>query len=374
MVSGWNDTTTAVPAVTLPELFAAQARRSPGALAVAAADAELTYGQLDAASSCLARYLIAAGAGPERVVGIALRRGAAMVVALLAVVKAGAAYLPIDAGHPAERIAFMLADAGPTLLLTDTATAAGLPAVDVPLVVTDDPATVAAVTGLPHHPVTDADRVVPLRPQNPAYVIYTSGSTGTPKGVVVTHAGVVNFLSAFAGRLALGDSDRVVAVTTIGFDIAVLEIFGPLLGGARIVLATREQVQDVAALAALIAASGATVVQATPSLWQELVVQAPEVLRGLRVLVGGEALPAALAAALCDAGCEVTNLYGPTETTIWSTASAMDGSGQTPIGRPIWNTAVYVLDEFLSPVPPGVVGDLYIAGAGVARGYWAGRG
>ncbi|MEU5289384.1 amino acid adenylation domain-containing protein [Streptomyces sp. NPDC020755] len=208
--------------------------------------------------------------------------------------------------------------------------------------------------------------------ENPAYVIYTSGSTGAPKGTVVTGENLVNLLSDFRDRLSFGPEDRLLAVTTFGFDIANLELLLPLISGGRVVLASKETSQDPNALGKLISASGATVMQATPSLWQSLLASGnPEDPQQLRVLVGGEALPQPLASALHGAAREVTNVYGPTETTIWSTAALLDeeGAARPPIGRPLANTRAYVLDSALRPVPSGVAGELYLAGAGVARGY-----
>ena len=199
IVAGWNDTGADIPAGTLPGLFAVQAAVSPAAVAVAEGGVELSYAELDERSSRLARYLIGRGAGPEVVVAIAMQRSALMVTALLGVLKAGAAYLPVDAGYPAERVRFMLADTGPLLVLTDTATVGGLPAAAVPCVVVDDPAVAAGVAALPGTAPGDGDRAVPLRPAHPAYVIYTSGSTGTPKGVTVTHAGIANLAGVDAG-------------------------------------------------------------------------------------------------------------------------------------------------------------------------------
>ncbi|MGH3828384.1 MAG: amino acid adenylation domain-containing protein, partial [Pseudonocardiaceae bacterium] len=218
---------------------------------------------------------------------------------------------------------------------------------------------------------TDTHRTTPLLPQHPAYLIYTSGSTGTPKAVIVSHASLGNFLAAMRVTFSLGSQDRLLAVTTVAFDIAALEMFVPLLSGAAVVVAATESVREASALSGLLAGSGATIMQATPSLWQALVSSDPEGLRGLRMVVGGEALPTGLAAAMGTLASQVTNLYGPTETTVWSTAARLDGrSGAPPIGRPIANTRVYVLDAGLGLVPPGVVGELYVAGAGLARGYW----
>ncbi|WP_342668303.1 non-ribosomal peptide synthetase [Streptomyces varsoviensis] len=206
-------------------------------------------------------------------------------------------------------------------------------------------------------------------PSQAAYAIYTSGSTGRPKGVVVPDSALVNFLDSMQSRFQLTSNDRLLAVTTVGFDIAGLELYLPLLAGAGLVLASRETVKDPAELAALVKQSGATAVQATPSQWHALL-EAGADLSGVRVLVGGEALPADLASGLVNAGRSVTNLYGPTETTIWSTASEVEASGAgVSIGRPIANTRVYVLDAGLRPVAPGVAGELYIAGDGLARGY-----
>ncbi|WP_143662121.1 non-ribosomal peptide synthetase, partial [Streptomyces glaucescens] len=204
-----------------------------------------------------------------------------------------------------------------------------------------------------------------------AYVIYTSGSTGRPKGVVVPQGPLVNFLVSMRDRFALGADDRLLAVTTVGFDIAGLELFVPLLSGAGVVMAARDVVRDPAALCELAVSTGASVMQATPSLWRAVLAQDPAVVERLRVLIGGEALPADLAVALAERAVSVTNLYGPTETTIWSTAwQVTPGAARSPrIGRPIANTQIYVLDAGLRPVPPGVPGELYIAGDGVVRGY-----
>ncbi|MEU5210158.1 amino acid adenylation domain-containing protein, partial [Streptomyces sp. NPDC020742] len=221
------------------------------------------------------------------------------------------------------------------------------------------------------HPVRDVDVPWDERASaRPAYVLYTSGSTGRPKGVVVPQGGLLNFLAAMQRKLSLGAGDRLLAVTTFGFDIAGLEIFGPLLNGATVVLADREAVHDTAALRALVADSAITVMQATPSLWR-LAVADGVPLERVRVLVGGEPLPEDLATALVASAASVTNLYGPTETTIWSTASELDAvtAAAPTIGRPLANTRVHVLDAHLRPVPPGVLGELYIAGAGVVRGY-----
>ncbi|WP_460625128.1 amino acid adenylation domain-containing protein, partial [Kitasatospora kifunensis] len=362
LLGSWSDTSREVPEATVPELFQAQAARTPDAVAVSLGETDLTYRQLNARANQLARVLAHRGVRPESLVAVAMDRSVELVVALLAVLKAGGAYLPIDPTYPAERIAYTLGDAAPALVLTHGRS--DLPA-DTPSLAVDDP----QVAAQPEHNLATR-----LRPAHPAYVIYTSGSTGRPKGVVVSHHALANFLADMGTRFPLSEQDRWVAVTTIAFDIAALELYLPLISGARVVLADRPTVLDPAALTALLHDSGATIMQATPSLWQALLAHqafSSTSLPPLRVLVGGEALPAPLATALRPIG-ETTNLYGPTETTIWSTAHRLDQSpitGNPAIGRPIANTRAYVLDGALLPVPTGVAGELYIAGHGLARGY-----
>ncbi|MEV4318155.1 amino acid adenylation domain-containing protein [Actinocrispum sp. NPDC049592] len=339
----WNDTSRPVPAQSLVAQFEARVAAHPDRFALEAPRVKLSYGELNARANHLAHHLIEQGAAPERYVAIALPRSADLVVALLAVLKTGAGYLPLDPEYPAERIDHMLEDAAPVVTLRE------LPDVT-------------------SYPDTNPD--VPVALSSPAYVIYTSGSTGRPKGVVIPQATLLNFLASMAERFALDETDRLVAVTTIAFDIAALEMYLPLLSGAAIIMADREDVTDPEILLWLIANKGVTVMQATPSLWQAVISTNPEGVRGLRMLVGGEALPPGLAATMRELGSEVTNLYGPTETTIWSTATALtDRPGAPAIGQPIANTSVYVLDESLRPVPPGMAGELYIAGEGLARGY-----
>jgi amino acid adenylation domain-containing protein len=339
----------------------------PDAVALITAQSTLTRAELDARANRLAHHLRALDAAPGRFVAIALPRTADLVVALLAVLRSGAAYLPLDPEYPVERIAAMLADAAPSLLVTDSATADRLHEVGENsgsrVVVLDDEDVLAGVAARP-----DTFPAVAVHPEDAAYVIYTSGSTGRPKGVVVTRRNMLNFLLAMRDRFRFGRQDRLLAVTTVAFDIAVLELCVPLVDDAAVVLAPRDAVTDPAALAALAARTGTTALQATPSLWAALLEQVPGALRGLRVLTGGETLPESLAAGLRDLGAEVTNLYGPTETTVWSTAALLRDAAPT-IGSPIDNTACYVLDAALRPVPTGVAGELYIAGTGVTRGY-----
>ncbi|MCX4830316.1 non-ribosomal peptide synthase/polyketide synthase [Streptomyces sp. NBC_01016] len=351
-----NDTAGDVPGA-LVELFEQRAAATPDAVALRA-DETLTYAELDARANRLAHLLADRGTGPERLVGVALPRTAGLIVTLLAVLKTGGAYLPIDPEHPADRRAMILEDAAPGLLVTTSGTEVpdGVPAL---LLDTVD--------------LTAGDASPLGRPQDPrstAYVIYTSGSTGRPKGVALERFAMDNFLQAMALAVPVGPEDRLLAVTTVSFDIAVLEIFQPLLAGAGVVLASRAEVLDPDALRAIVEREGITVVQATPSLWQPLIETRPEVFAGVRVLTGGEALPQSLAGPLAEHAANVTNMYGPTETTVWSmTAPVAADSGPVSLGAPILNTQVYVLDTALRPVPAGYSGELYIAGDGVARGY-----
>ncbi|HSZ28613.1 MAG TPA: amino acid adenylation domain-containing protein, partial [Pseudonocardiaceae bacterium] len=372
LLTQWNDTHREVSGATLPALFEPQVARTPDSVALICGGAgssvaqELSYRELNERANRLARVLIAQGVGPEQLVGLALPRSVDMVVALLAVAKAGAAYLPLDLSHPPARIEFICADAGPVVVLSTQENAGCLPPEVVPLVI-DHLQTVEEIAGYPGYDITDAERVAPLWDTHPAYVIYTSGSTGTPKAVVVPHAALVNFLGSMAERFVLDQAARLLAITTIAFDIAALELYLPLLTGSAVVVAP--DASDPAALGRLITDTGVTIMQATPSLWQTIISTHPEDVRGLRMLTGGEALSPALAATMQELGSEVTNLYGPTETTIWSTATRLDTPGVSTIGKPIGNTQAYILDERLRPVPIGVPGELYLAGHGVARGY-----
>jgi amino acid adenylation domain-containing protein len=368
VVEEWNRTDEQYPEdACIHELFAAQVERTPDAVAVVFGDDEVTYGELDARADRLARRLAELGAGPEARVGICLERSAGMVAAMLAVLKSGAAYLPLDPAYPAERLAYMLADSGARVLVTQASLRGLLPAEGVRTVLVDEDA--AGIAAEPEGRLRTA-----VAPGNAAYVIYTSGSTGRPKGVVVTHANAVSF---FAGM------DRVVggttpgtwlAVTRISFDIHVLELLWTLARGFRVVVHPDvEQAREDGTVARAIRRHGVTHLQCTPSLAAIVMAESgAEALSGLRrVLLGGEALPAGLAARIHAAvPGGLVNMYGPTETTVWSATHAVTGAeGAVPIGRPIANTRVYVLDDALRPQPVGVPGELYVAGAGVARGY-----
>ncbi|MQY03032.1 non-ribosomal peptide synthetase [Actinomadura macrotermitis] len=362
-----NATATSVPATTLPALVAAQTARTPGAVAVAAGDRTLSYAELDAEAGRLAHRLAALGAGPETVVALAVPRSADLIVALLAVLRTGAAYLPVDPEHPAARIAAMLADARPVAVLGTAATAAALPP---GAIVLDDPGERALLASLPADPPDPR-----TRPGHPAYVIYTSGSTGTPKGVVVSHQGIVNRLLWMQDAYRLGPEDRILQKTPPGFDVSVWEFFWPLVAGARLVMARPGGHRDPAYLAATIVAENVTTVHFVPSMLALFLEEpASAGCTGLRrVICSGEALPADLVNRFHERlpGVPLHNLYGPTEASVdvtsWECPPGPVAS--VPIGRPIWNTRLYVLDALLCPVPPGVVGELYLAGTGLARGY-----
>lgn len=352
---------------TLAELVRAQTLRSPDDIAVVAGDRQLRYAELDARANQLARVLVDAGAGPETYVAVLLERTAELVVAMLATHKAGAAYLPVDPGFPAERITYLLTDAAPAVVVVESG-GAHLAPEGMETVVLDDPATAANIAARASGGLSTTGGL----PRNPAYVIYTSGSTGRPKGVVVEHASVTNFLAALAREVPLRAGEGLLAATTVGFDISVLEIFGPLCTGGTVILAGADEVVDPSRLHALLRAHRIEVMQATPTQWQQLVSADSGALAGLRALVGGEPLPGELAAQLRTAGADLVNLYGPTETTIWSSCARVPevAAGDRPsIGAPIDNTRCYVLDGNLRPVPEGVAGELYIAGDGLARGY-----
>ncbi len=360
-----NDTARPVPAATLHELFERQAARTPDAAAVTGAGAELTYAGLNARANRLARRLIALGAGPGRLAAIAMPRSPDMISAVLAVLKSGAGYLPVDPAYPADRIGFMLAESAPVAVLATAAVAAGLPG-GLPVLVLDDPATAAGLAGL------DGGNVpVAAGPRDVAYVIYTSGSTGRPKGVVVEHAGVVSLACWAAEAFGVAELSRVLASTSLSFDVSVFEIFGTLTSGGCL-----EVVPNLLALAERGAAGPwqGSLISAVPSALAQVLAMPGTAAKAAVAALAGEALTGQVVAAIRAAmpGARIENVYGPAEATVYATSYVVPPDSQVaapPIGRPVWNTRVYVLDEGLGLVPPGVAGDLYIAGAGLARGY-----
>jgi len=364
----WNATTIEYPtSTTVHRLLEAQVKHSPHRTAVVCHGDTLTYVGLESRANQVARMLRTMGVKRGQRVGLALERGPDMLIALLGILKSGAAYVPLDPAFPAERLSYMAEDANLTVLVArdSASTSASWPR-DRSLLLADDAARIAAQDEAPlvENEASDA------MPTDPAYVIYTSGSTGKPKGVVLPHRAVVNFLTSMARSPGLSPDDRLLAVTTLSFDIAVLELLLPLTIGAQIVLASRDETVNGHALVDLIDTHQINVMQATPSTWRMLIDAGWHAGASFKALVGGEALTPDLANALCVRASEVWNMYGPTETTVWSTCWRVDPEAEAiSIGRPIANTRVHVLDEHRQPSPIGAPGEIYIAGDGVALGY-----
>ncbi|MCB9100063.1 MAG: amino acid adenylation domain-containing protein [Anaerolineales bacterium] len=361
----WNDTKLDYPQeACLHQLFEAQVEQTPNITAIVFEGQQLTYRELNERANQLAHYLQNLGVGTETLVGIYVERSIDMVVGLLGVLKAGGAYVPLDPAFPADRLAFMVADSEAKVLLTQQLLKDLLP-------VTDDVKTVCLDTDWELIAQESSDNL-PAQSQahNLAYVIYTSGSTGKPKGVQLEHQGVVNFLTTMRQEPGLAPDDVLLSVTTLSFDISVLEVFLPLTTGAQLVVVSRATAADGKRLAAELEQSGTTVMQATPATWRLLIESGWSGLASLKILCGGEALPRDLANQLLDRCAALWNVYGPTETTIWSTTiQVQPGENAISIGRPIGNTQCYVLDAELQPAPIGVPGELHIGGDGLARGY-----
>ena len=358
----WNDTDVGVSQSCIHELFETQASKTPDSIAVVFGDQQISYRTLEHRANQVACRLREMGVKPEVLVGVCVERSTELIVALLGVLKAGGAYLPIDPTYPSERISFMLEDSGAAVLLTQEKLLKQLPQNSHSILCLDDITSVA---------LSEVGKIPSLvHPCNLAYVIYTSGSTGKPKGVQVEHHSLVNFLQSMMKKPGISERDILLSVTTISFDIAALELFLPLTVGARVVLTTRETAADGRLLMQQIISSGATIMQATPTTWRVLQEAGWKGSGQLKILCGGESLPLDLAKGLLRGGNTVWNLYGPTETTVWSTACHVDpGSGSVSIGRPIDNTQIYILDSNMEPVPAGIPGEIFIGGQGVARGY-----
>ncbi|AXK32685.1 non-ribosomal peptide synthetase [Streptomyces armeniacus] len=369
LLTTWNGTRREVPDTTLPELFEERVRRGPDAVAVGHDGTDTTYRQLNERANRLARWLVRRGAGPETHVALAAPASATSVAAVLAVVKAGASYLPVDHTYPADRIAFMLDDARPALLLTTRDVLAELPAHSTPYVCLDDPDVRAEADALPCTDLTDAERTAPLRPRHPAYVIYTSGTTGTPKGVVVTHHGIPSLAVSQTEGTGIGPGSRVLQFASPGFDASVWEMTAALLSGGTLVLGPRERATGGEALAAELSAARVTHATLTPAVVETMPADTGAFRGDGTLWVAGEACHPATAERW-SAGRRMVNAYGPSESTVCATMSdPLSGPGVPPIGRPVSNTRVYALDGALRPVPPGVPAELYVAGAGLARGY-----
>jgi amino acid adenylation domain-containing protein len=358
----WNDTAAPVPGVLVPGLVAAQAARTPDAVGVVCGQEHLSYRELMARADQLAAVLAAAGAAPEQVAGLCLPRGAGMITAMLATWQAGAAYLPVDPGYPADRIAFMLADSGAQMVVATPATAGVLPPEAGTVIWLDDLAVTAAPLAAPP---------VPVPPGRLAYVIYTSGSTGVPKGVAVSQAALANMTAALGPQLSARPGVRVLQFASFSFDASVLDVAVTLAAGGTLVVATPQQRAEPELLTRLIGECAVQAASVVPSLLEAL---DPAGVPGLAVvLAGAEPLTARLAQAW-GAGRRLVNTYGPTEATVIATTMPVGPEDRLapPIGSPVANMGVFVLDRWLDPVPPGVTGELYLAGAQLARGY-AGR-
>jgi arthrofactin-type cyclic lipopeptide synthetase C len=376
LLYGWNDTTVEYPQdKCIQELFEEQVRKTPEAVAVVFEEASLSYAELNRRANGLAHYLRELGVRPDARVAICLRRGFEMIVALLAVLKAGGAYVPLDPAHPEERLLYMLEDSAPVAVLTQgdleglfAETAGALPVIDM----------TAAATAWKDQPETDPDRArVGLTPGHLAYVIYTSGSTGSPKGVMNEHRGICNRLVWMQCAYRLGFDDAVLQKTSFGFDVSVWEFFWPLLAGARLVVARPEGHKDPVYLCEAIQRNNITTIHFVPSMLHVFLKHAngEKCCSLVHVISSGEALPGHLARRFQELlpSAKLHNLYGPTEAavdvTAWTCRPHISQGASIPIGRPIANTRIYILDGHRAPVPLGAAGELYIAGVGVARGY-----
>jgi len=364
LLCGWNATAMDYPRdACLHQLIEQQVQRSPAEVALTDGRRSFSYAELNSRANRLAHWLREQGVGPDSRVGVALERSVELLVALLAVLKAGGAYVPLDPEFPAERLAHMLEDGGVRLLLTQQHLLGELPQRGARAFCLDrDWGQLESYA--------DSDLTNLAKPDDLAYVIYTSGSTGKPKGVAVRHGGVVNFMLSMAREPGLDARDRVLALTSLSFDISALELYLPLLVGGRVVLIDRDVARDPSRLLGVALEQGVTVIQATPSTWTLLSGHEdfPR-LTGCRFFCGGEALSAELADKLTAQTDALWNLYGPTETTIWSAAWKIEKGARALLGKPIANTQLYILDGELQPAPIGVAGELYIAGDGLARGY-----
>ncbi|WP_456154183.1 non-ribosomal peptide synthetase, partial [Streptomyces jumonjinensis] len=368
VIEEWNATARPVPTESVVERFKERVRRSPDAVAVESGEWSLSYGELGDRAGRLARYLVGLGVGPECRVGVVVERSVVMVVALLAVSVAGGVFVPVDPGYPAERVGFVVGDAAPAVVVCTAGTRGVVPeGFAGRVVVVDDPVVVGEVAGCAGGPVGDGERLARLGAGHAAYVIYTSGSTGRPKGVTVTHAGLGNLVADTVERFGIDEDSRVLQLVSPSFDVSMSDIWPVLCAGGRLVLAPARLDSYGEDLAQLLRMRRITHAAIPPAFLSQL---PSEDLPELRVLItGGEPLPEEVRRRW-STGRDMYNQYGVTEATITSTVSLIRGSDGRPlIGRPIANVQVYVLDASLRPVPPGVVGELYVAGAGLARGY-----
>lgn len=374
IMNQWNDTDHDVPTLTLPELVEANTAAHPDRLAIKHHDVRLTYAELNERANRIARLLLDGGAGVGDVVAMVLPRSIDYVVTALAIVKTGAAYLPIDTSYPVERITQVLTDAGVSLVVT-IAELTDAVLVSAEQIVLDAAATEARLGQADPADLTDADRRAPLTPEIPAYVLYTSGSTGRPKGVVIAHRAITNRLHHMQHQIPLGPDDRLLQKTPAGFDVTVREVFWPLLAGASIVVADPDGHRDPAYIAETIVAEQITITHFVPS-GLKVFLSEPDAVNCTslrRVVCGGEALPAELQAWFASVlPADLFNVYGPTEAAVDVTSMLCPRNpepGPVLIGRPVWNTKLYVLDEQRRMLPAGATGELYLAGVQLAEGY-----
>jgi len=368
LLTSWNQTQVEYPRKCIHQLFEEQVERTPDAIAVVFQEQQLTYRELNSRANQLAHYLQNLGVKPDVIVGICVDRSIEMLIGLLGILKAGGAYVPLDPAYPTERLAYMLTDSQMTVLLTQQDLVNSLP---------EHQAKVVCLDGDWKDIVQeDKNLLIEISPEKLAYVIYTSGSTGNPKGVQISHGAITNFLNSMKQSPGLTAKDTLLAVTTISFDIAVLELYLPLIVGAKIVLVSREVAVDGIKLLSLLRWGNANVMQATPATWRLLLASGWNEHSDLKILCGGEALSQDLANELLDRGSSLWNMYGPTEATVWGTtyqvtSRFLDKSQKAAvlIGKPIDNIQIYILDQYFQPVPIGVRGELYMGGGCLARGY-----
>jgi amino acid adenylation domain-containing protein len=355
----WNDTATPLAPAMLPAAFRAQVAARPDSTAIRFGDRTVSYAALDTRADAIAATLHAAGLKQGDLVGICLDRSPDMVAALFAVHRIGAAYLPLDPDFPAARLDYIATDAGAAALLTERRLSHVLPGCPLKRILIDDVA-----------PAGTTRPAVSVQPSDLAYVLYTSGSTGNPKGVEIGHQALINLLTSFRANPGFTAEDSLLAVTTLSFDIAALELFLPLISGGELIVAPKSVTADPRQLDELFVSAKPSVMQATPATWRALIEAGWQGSPSLRILCGGEALPRDLADSLIQRSGELWNVYGPTETTIWSTVARVTPSdGPVPIGRPIANTTIHILDRYRNTAPIGVVGELFIGGTGLAHGY-----
>jgi amino acid adenylation domain-containing protein len=381
LLAGWNDTAAPVPGTPLVELLAAQVARTPDAVAVACGDEVVSYARLEGRANRLARVLAAWGAGPETVVAVVMERSADLVVALLAVLKAGAAYLPVDPGYPAERITFMLADAAPVCVLTTAELAASLPLPDgTPVLAAGEASSAGELAAAGAGGLSDRQQAGLLRPEHPAYVIYTSGSTGLPKGLIMPARALMNLMNWHLAASRKEAGKRIAQFTTISFDVATQEIFSALLSGNTLLMLSEDVQRDLGKITSWLGRERINELYAPAPILDiacEIAVEQDDPLAGLEnVYQAGEALlPGKHMRAFFSShpGARLHNHYGPAETHVvtgWTLPlDVATWTSEVPIGGPVANTRVFVLDHWLSPVPAGVRGELYVAGVQLARGY-----